>query len=131
MSETIQNAGKYHTAVFASGDERGCVSWARLRLRPGQMQEHIVQRRSMSFEVTEDESSFDAGLEKISGLAVWREDDLPVASSRLPLGEGCSARATPGRRGRIGLGAQADAARQQRPGLFLIAIENFPRRGPA
>ena len=34
-----------------------------------------------------------------------------------------------GQRGRIGLGAQADAARQQGSGLLLISIENFLAAG--
>jgi hypothetical protein len=42
------------------------------------MQEHIVQRRAVRFEVSQHETSFDARLQQISGLAPWFQDDLPI-----------------------------------------------------
>jgi hypothetical protein len=92
------------------------------------MKEDIMQGGSMCLEVPESESAGDAGLKEIARLAAWREHDLPV----LPAVFGCRERfgaGDGGQRGRIGLGAQADAPWQERLGLLLIAIENFRAAG--
>ena len=90
----------------------------------GQVQEHVVQGRAMRFEVSERESLFDTGLKQISRLAARLQDDLPVRPAVLCRRELLGARYARQTR-RIAFRAQADAARQHRLGLFLIAVENF------
>ena len=87
-----------------------------------------MQRGSMGFEVPESESAGDAGLKEIARLAARREHHLPVGPAFFGRRERFGA-GDAWQRGRIGLGAQAHASRQQGPGLFLIAIENFRAAG--
>jgi hypothetical protein len=60
------------------------------------MQEHIVQRRAVRFEVSQHETSFDARLQQISGLAPWFQ---VICQSVQPFSDAgiCSTLATPGK----------------------------------
>ncbi len=87
-----------------------------------------MQGGAVGFEIPEGEAAGDAGLKEIARLATRGQDDLPVGPAVFGCGERFDA-GYAGQMGRIGLGAQSDAARQQGAGLFLIAIENFRAAG--
>src|SRR5260370_16594989 len=92
------------------------------------MEEHIMQRRAVGFEIPEREARLDAGLKQVSRLSTRLQDNLPVGPALFDGGHRLS-RSNAWQTRRIRPCAQADAARQHGLLPFLAALTHlFPTR---